>query len=237
MDGMSKKTVNSNQRFYYLFGSIFGGIGGIFLVLGIGSVISNLRLLDTGARAEGEVVRLVGSKTASPRVRFVDDTGRAVEFTSSAGRSPPAYSVGERVEVVYPAGEPDRAVIRGGFSMWGFVAIGGGLGLLCTLIGIGAVIAGVRAGRRARKLDAQGISIDTDFTTVERISDDDGVVFFVRSQWLSPSKEMHIFQSDALLFDPSQFITPGQRIRVRIDPANPSNYQMDMGFLPSTAGS
>ena len=123
-----------------LFGEIARELGRTDpdIVLGIGSVISNLRPLDTGARAEGEVVRLVGSKTASPRVRFVDDTGRAVEFTSSAGRSPPAYSVGERVEVVYPAGEPDRAVIRGGFSMWGFVAIGGGLGLLCTLIGIGA---------------------------------------------------------------------------------------------------
>ena len=237
MDDMNLKAEAPGQRFFYLFGSIFGGIGVLFLALGIASLVSSWRLVDTGMRAEGEVIALVGTRTAQPRVRFVDETGRVIEFTSNAGRNPPAYGIGERIQVLYPAGKPERAVIRGTFSLWGFAIIGGGLGLLCTLIGIASGVAGLRAARRARKLDAQGVVIDTDFTAVERISDDDGVVFFVRSQWLSPSsREMHVFQSDALRFDPSRFIRPGQRIRVRIDPANPSNHQMDMGFLPREAG-
>ncbi len=234
---MNLKADRSGQRFYYLFGGIFGGIGALFLVLGIASLVSSWQLANTGVRAEGVVIGLVGSRTAQPRVRFVDETGRVIEFVSRAGSNPPAYNIGERVEVLYPAGQPRRAVIRGVFSLWGFAMIGGGLGLVCTIIGLLGLAAGVRAGRRARTLDAKGVLIDTDFTTVERISDDDGVVFFVRSQWLSPSsREMHVFQSDALRFDPSRFIRPGQRIRVRIDPANPSNHQMDMGFLPREAG-
>lgn len=227
----------SEQRFFYLFGGVFGAIGVLFLVLGIASLVSSWRLLDLGVRSQGVVTGFVSSRTPQPKVRFVDETGRTIEFVSRAGSNPPAYDVGERVEVLYPQGKPERAVIHGFFSLWGFAVIGGGLGLIATVIGIFGVAAGIRAARRARELATQGIVIDTDFTTVERISDDDGVVFFVRSQWLSPTtREMHVFESDALRFDPSRFIQPGQRIRVRINPANPANYQMDMGFLPREAG-
>ncbi len=205
-------------------------------MLGIVSSLSNWRLLDSGVRREGVVTGLVGTRTAQPRVRFVDTTGRVVEFTSRAGSNPPAYGIGERVEVLYPAGKPERAVIHGFFSLWGFALIGGGMGLAFTIIGLFSLVAGLRAGRRARTLDEQGMLIDTDFTAVERISDDDGVVFFVRSQWVSPSSgRVHVFDSEALRFDPTGFIRPGQRIRVRIDPANPATYQMQMDFLPCEA--
>lgn len=227
----------SRQRFFYLFGSIFGLGGGLFLLIGILMLFSRRELLAEGVRAEGEVIRLVGSDTMAPVVRFNAEDGRTVEFESSASSNPPAFEVGERIEVLYPSGKPGRAVINGFFSMWGAALIGGGLGLLFVLIAGVTWVVGLRAARRARVLDQRGLVIDTRFTTVERISDDDGSYFLIRSQWLSPKTgEMHVFESPALRFDPGEFVAPEQRIRVRIDPQDPANYRMQLDFLPREAG-
>lgn len=236
----------SDQKFWFMFGGLFATVGGLFLVLGIAFAFSSRNLVNNGLRADGEVVDLIAIASKSegkttgwtwhPKVRFVDETGRTITFISSSGSKPPAYNIGERAEVIYHKGKSHDAVMYNFFSLWGIPLIGAGLGLIMFIIGIFGLAAGVRSKRRAQKLAADGNFIDSDFTTVERISDDDGVYFFVRSQWLSPSThQMHVFESQALQFDPSEFVRPGQRIRVRVDRNNPSNYQMDMSFLPTEA--
>lgn len=228
---------DADERFFFVFGAIFGLIGALFLALGIVSAVSSQRLLANGTHVEGDVIRLVGSDTYAPVVRFTAADGRTVEFKGRGSSSPPAYDIGERVKVVYPTGRPGDAVIHGFFSLWGFALIGGGLGALGVVIGMISGIAGLRARRRARELQRGGTWIDTDFTCVERVNEEDGTFFFVKSQWLAPDgRTMHVFESPALRFDPTGFIDPGQRIRVRIDRTDPANYLMPVDFLPREAG-
>ena len=96
----------SRQRFFYLFGSIFGLCGGVSLLIGVLMLFSQRELLAEGVRAEGEVIRLVGSDTLAPVVRFSAEDGRTVEFVSPMSSNPPAFEVGERVEVL-----PDRLLL------------------------------------------------------------------------------------------------------------------------------
>lgn len=236
----------SRQSFWLLFGRIFASVGVLFLVLSIGFALTRRDLVNNGLRTQGEVIDLIaitnerdGNTTGwtwHPKVRFVDETDRTITFISSSGSKPAAYATGEQVEVLYRKGKPHNAVIHSFFSLWGMAIVFGGLGLLASIIGVPCIAAGMRAKRRAQELTTNGTFVDSDFTAIERISDDDGVHFLVRSQWLSPSDhQMHVFESEPLQFDPSAFVSPGQRIRVRIDLHNPSNYQMNMGFLPTQA--
>ena len=55
------------------------------------------------------------------------------------------------------------------------------------------------------------------------------------SHWQDPvSGNLHVFRSDDIWFDPSDYIDRDQ-ITVRIDPRDPKNYHVDIGFLPELA--
>ena len=50
--------------------------------------------------------------TYSIQVRFVDEAGRQVEITDTIGRAVPNPPVGTVVKIVYPGGQPEKAVVR-----------------------------------------------------------------------------------------------------------------------------
>ena len=59
--------------------------------------------------------------------------------------------------------------------------------------------------------------------------------FVVVSQWQNPkTSELHVFKSDNIWFDPSDFIKSDE-ITVLIDRKNPKRYSMDLSFLPKVA--
>ena len=45
------------------------------------------------------------------------------------------------------------------------------------------------------------------------------------------SNEMHIFQSDNIWFDPTDYI-PGKTLEVLVDPNRPHRYLVETSFLP-----
>ena len=71
----------------------------------------------TGRRATGLVsrVKVAPRGGTSSTVRFMDESGVPHQL-ESAFRG----SVGQEVQVGYPAGKPQRARMIGGFSPWGF---------------------------------------------------------------------------------------------------------------------
>lgn len=77
-----------------------------------------------------------GTRTYRPRVSFAAGDYEQVDFVSDVGSSPPSYSVGESVSVLYDPADASSAQINSFFTLWfgfaliaiigtGFVAVGG----------------------------------------------------------------------------------------------------------------
>jgi uncharacterized protein DUF3592 len=67
--------------------------------------------LEEGSGGEGGTVY-------RPIVQFTTAEGQVATFTESVGSSPPRYSVGQTVRVVYPPGNPSGARIPSWFGLW-----------------------------------------------------------------------------------------------------------------------
>lgn len=210
---------------------------GIGLLAGAGVVYFNTSEFVAAARpAQGTVVAL---KSGAPEVRFRAQDGREVQFTSSVSSKPPAYSVGERVEVLYRPDRPEDAEVNSLMALWLGVIILGALGSGFSLVGAGIIFGW---GRKAADpgLKLTGMSIQTDFQGVERdttYSEGGRHPFQVVTQWKNPATgEIHLFHSDPLWYDPTTHIKTG-KITVYIERGNPDKYFMDLSFLPKLAGS
>ena len=199
--------------------------------------------LDEAAIADGVVVELMpsgtnGSTTYRPVVLFYDRQGKKIEFASSASSNPPAFSKGEKVEVLYLPTAPQKAKINGFLALWGAAVILGGIGSVFFLIGVGITLVTSLKKRREAILKKRGTAIETEFQGVElnrSLSVNGRHPFRVLTQWQNPStSEVHVFQSTNIWFDPSTYI-PSKRITVFVEKNNPRKYCVDLSFLPKVA--
>ncbi len=222
-------------------GLLFGGamlIAALLLAQHTRSFVARAR------HAPGEVVELVphqssNSTTYAPAVRFIAADGRAIQFVSSISSSPPAYSVGERVDVLYLPGEPERAKIGAFFSLWGGAVILAGIGAVFFAIGLAVQLAARLARRKEQDLLLHGTPVMADFQSVDRntqLEVNGRHPYRVTAQWRNPATgKVHVFQSRNLWYDPMPYLDRRQ-LTVYLDTANPKRYHMDMSFLPEQAG-
>ncbi len=219
----------------------------LFLLVGAAMLIgafllyqNTTRFLETAVETEGVVIKLVGSDTYAPVVEFLTQDGRLVQFKSSTGSNPPSYSEGETVRVLYPPERPQRARIDGIFSLWGGSMILGGMGAVFFGTGLAVLLYFRRKERRKAQLTQRGIPVTTRYQEVirnEMLSVNGRHPYQVLTQWLNPDTgDVHIFKSDNLFFDPSEYLTQDE-IFVYMEPGNPRIYHMDLSFLPQLASS
>jgi len=78
--------------------------------------------------------------TFSPVIRFEDTDGNPVEFVAAWRTNPPAYAAGDRVPVLYPRQDPNRAIVDSFAEKWLLPAIFTGVGI--------AMLAGTWIARR-----------------------------------------------------------------------------------------
>ncbi|MFF5970058.1 DUF3592 domain-containing protein [Streptomyces sp. NPDC012769] len=110
-----------------------------------------------GERASGTVVALEweGGHTGGSRksrsgnepvahavVEFTPTGGAPTRFREFTGSNPPAYEVGERVDVRYRADSPEDARIEGFATLWLLPVIFGGIGLVIVGVGTGIALFG-----------------------------------------------------------------------------------------------
>jgi hypothetical protein len=74
--------------------------------------------------------------------------GRAYTFTSGNSSDPPAYRVGERVEVLYDPGDPTRARIDSWWELWLMPVVLGGAAVVVAVVVNGMAIRSATRGRR-----------------------------------------------------------------------------------------
>ena len=117
----------------------FIGLFAIILVgVGIWQGMRIARLETGGLRAQGQVVRLKqesgsGRSSYYAIVRFRTDRNETVEFKDDVGSNPPSHRPGDKVSVLYLAGDPrQQAMIDRGIWNWAIPGI---------LFAVGALLA------------------------------------------------------------------------------------------------
>jgi hypothetical protein len=133
------------ERFKYFLPPI----GAVLLLTALGSCAHTRSFIARAARTEGTVIRLErvsnnGPQNSSygnndtytyrPVVRF-ESQGKSIVFASRSSSSPPSFSAGERVPVLYLESDPSSAEIDSFFSLYGFAVITGAIGGLLLLLG------------------------------------------------------------------------------------------------------
>jgi hypothetical protein len=73
---------------------------------------------------------------ARPMVDY-EIRGEPYQLTGNTWSTPPAYAVGEQVQVLYPPAQPRAARIYSWFDFWFTPVLLGGIGLVFELVGIG----------------------------------------------------------------------------------------------------
>ncbi|MBL7250516.1 DUF3592 domain-containing protein [Alloalcanivorax marinus] len=214
---------------------------GVLTLAGSGaSAVSTSRFLETAVTTSGVVTDLVpkrdsdGDVLYSPKVHFRDRDGRSVVFVPNMSSRPPAYSVGEGVEVLYAPGDSGDARIRSFFSLWGLSLIAGVVGLILTVVGTGLLLWPRWKARKVAWLRKNGQKVAAE--PVEVVLDHSLQVngrhpYRIVCQWSDPvSGETHVFRSDALWADPSPALG-SQPLTVWVAPDNPRRYHVDLAFL------
>jgi hypothetical protein len=124
----------------------------LFLAMGLGflafGIRDGLRTRAFIARAERTTGTVISGRS-TPVVRFETADGVSHTFRGRVSSNPPAFDVGEQVEVLYDPADPGDARLRGPMQLWFGFAVVSLLGAIFALIGCGQLT--VRAlGARAR---------------------------------------------------------------------------------------
>lgn len=224
----------------------------IFVIVGFGMLIGCFftykktnEFLKTSIEANGTVVELLETKsensssiTYKPEVQFKDKCGNLIQFVSSTSSNPPSYSIGEKVEVLYNPESSNDAKIKSFFSLWGGTIILGILGAVFLIVVGIIVLYNKRKSNLQKQLIQSGVKIEADYQRVvvnNSFSVNGRHPYQIISQWQNPTtKKLHIFTSDNIWFDPTNFIKT-DKIEVLIDENNPKKYMVDLTFLPKLA--
>lgn len=224
------------------FAYIAIGIGALLLFIALVLWNKTRSFVAHAATTQGTVIELIevrdkddNSSTFKPVVKFSAPGGEEVTFQSSYSSRPPAYNVGETVDVLYTPRDVHDARIKGFGSLWAGVLILFGLGTVFSAIG-GSILHAGRAGSKKKNyLMAYGNAIQTDVQGVDRntsLAVNGKNPWRITSQWLDPkSNKMRVFHSENLWFDPVKFVTSKQ-VTVLLDPKDSKSYYMDVSFLP-----
>lgn len=214
------------QRTLNILMLVFGLIGAVLLSVSGYLFLADRSYVAGALRADGVVVELVygSGRGARPRVEFTVD-GRTVDFVGSVSSSPPAFSVGERVVVLYPPGRPEQAFVDSFLERHFATFL---TALLGTIFGgIGAVFLLVRvigSRRRARLLTlgtpvkAKVVAIEMDAT----ISVGNRHPWRIKAEFQDrASRETLSFLSHRVWDNPAKAYPPGSEVTVYHIPSEP----------------
>jgi hypothetical protein len=134
-----------------LVGVVCAALGCLSAGVGVWFTVHSYRFASTALRAEGTVVRLVRSSngTSAPVIRY-QVSGQAFERQSRVSSRPPAYSVGDKVSVLYRPDQPGTGQIDSFMEQWFVPLLCGGLGTVFVAVGCAIIFARPRRRRAGR---------------------------------------------------------------------------------------
>ncbi|MGV2497673.1 DUF3592 domain-containing protein [Pelagerythrobacter aerophilus] len=224
-------------RIFAWIGAAFLAFGLVFAAVGLWAWAGDRALAEAGTQASGTVIDLSrrydsdSGSTYRPVVEFHDAKGTRHEFVGSVGSSPPAYSRGETVSVIYDPAAPGRAMIDGFLDRYFLPLVFGGMGGVFAVLGGGLLFFFIRRRRIVARLKDSGVPISAKFVECYR---DTSTRVNGRYPWRVVGQATHpttgklqSFKSDAIWVDLSEQLRGGD-IRVLIDPARPKQHFVDL---------
>ncbi|MFF7065853.1 DUF3592 domain-containing protein [Pseudomonas sp. NPDC008258] len=217
------------------------GLG--LLLVGASHYMKTKDFLTHSTTTTGRVIALESSDTGDQvklRVRFLDHTSSAVEFTSSVSNSS-AYAMGDHVELVFLKNDSQVAKLKDFKHLWENVVDPLALGSLFTLIGW------LMVRKRRRSLsspyDFQQCSeeveeeVEADIYHLvcdHRITVDGQHPFVVICHWRDPkTNQLHELISDEIYFNPAPYLAE-DTVRAVINHRDPNKSYLDLSFLPKS---
>lgn len=140
---MSVRVRTWNPLSVFVGGLVAIAVGLVVLFLGYQWRISTEQRIATMVKAQGTVVEVVSRTQRSdgerktffyPTVEFRTAAGDVIRFEHSTGSNPPAYRVGDAVDILYNPQTPQDAMIDS-WDIWLPSMIVMGIGGVFTLIG------------------------------------------------------------------------------------------------------
>jgi hypothetical protein len=125
-------------------------MGSAFLAAGIYEFSNRLNLSENGLEAEGTVVDLKKHHDKKkvfymPEIEFTLKSSQGIRFVDSSCSNPPAYSIGQKVNIIYSKDNPKNAVIKSKLGMFGLPVSFILFGALLVLIDLRILIRRIKA--------------------------------------------------------------------------------------------
>ncbi|OGH90650.1 MAG: hypothetical protein A2479_02145 [Candidatus Magasanikbacteria bacterium RIFOXYC2_FULL_39_8] len=210
-------------------GVIFVGVGGY-------SFLDSQKVIKTFASAQGTVVELVRSSTSnesntySPLVSFVANETE-YQFKSNFSSDPPAYDVGEQVNVLYNPESPQDARINSFLSLYLISLIFGVTGLILLGIGAGYIAYRVIKNKSNQQLKMTGRKIDavvklTEQNTSVRVNRKSPYVVYAEGK--DPQSGAPMTYKSENIWDASKVPALGIQVSVYVDQTDLKKYYVDI---------
>lgn len=220
-----------------LLGSLFAGMGALFVVIAAAVGFDGARFYAAAERTTGEVVALRRSSKGggAPDVAFTTRDGQPRVYRSTF-YSTPSYRIGDRVPIAYDPADPERVGLDTFSERWLLPAIFGGLGTVELIVGVTLLQL-----RRRRKLEIErllrdGPRIDAKVVGVEqdrKVRINKKHPWFIRCEATLPGEsDARSFTSRRFMYDPSDRVA-GRTLPVHYDPKDPARHVVDTGDLPT----
>ncbi len=130
-----------------IIGIVFGLVGGLLFVIGIFLFIRTRAFISSSQEVKGTVIRMLSSSGSeggtvyAPVFKFTTIQGQVMEVEEKVYSSPPGFSVGEVVDILYDPQNPGNARAKKWSSLYfvplllsGMGAIFGGIGLVSLVV-------------------------------------------------------------------------------------------------------
>ena len=131
-------------------------LGIALLLAGISLLSKSIEITNNGISVEAQVTNIktnrIGKKTNYiPEIRFTTPKGETVNVQLEKSTRPPAYSVGDKVSIIYSQDNPKEVLVDSIFNKYGFPIIFIAAGIISLLVGVLEVIRGIGVYRQGGK--------------------------------------------------------------------------------------
>ena len=125
-------------------GNVFSLVGGLLALIGVFLFIRTRIFIGKAQKVKGIVIQMVYSHSSeggggyAPVYQFKTVDGQTIVIQDSLSSNPPRFQVGQKIEVLYDPGNPQKARINKWMNLYFAPALLVGLGLIFG--GVGMVI-------------------------------------------------------------------------------------------------
>ncbi|GAK68857.1 hypothetical protein RRU01S_03_00240 [Agrobacterium rubi TR3 = NBRC 13261] len=217
-----------------LVGWCFLVLGLVFAAAGAGLFYYDNQFAARALRAEGVVSDLVRKRDETGYtaiVRFTDAQSQQQEMADRMSSSPPRFSRGDKVDILYDPQSPSSALIDDVQGRYFLPGMFGGLGIIFTILGGAMVLVLFFRKRRNAWLLRFGQPVEADFLHVfrdEKLNVNGANPFRVVAQGADPTNgRIRRYESGPIWVDPTDQLQ-GRKLRVLVDPKKPEHHMIDL---------